>query len=68
MEKFKSHFRLELSDEVIKSCQQPLIDNNVAIENKIESDIIPRIYCERERILLGLKTIYENIAKHNFSG
>jgi len=68
MEYFKSYFRLELTDDVIKSCQQPLVNNNVNINNIFESNTVSRIYCEKERLLLGLKTIYENIAKHNFSG
>jgi hypothetical protein len=68
MEKFKAAFRLELSDEILKECQQPLVVKNIYIENRIESNAVRRIYCERERILLGFKTIYENIAKHNFAG
>lgn len=62
---FKSYFRLEFTEDILKSCQEPLFNKNVQVTNNINTTI-PRIYCEKERILIGLKTIYENIARHNF--
>jgi len=62
---FKSNFRLEFSEDILKSCQEPLFEKNIRVINSIDK-IIPRIYCEKERLLIGLKTIYENIARHNF--
>lgn len=65
MEDFKSFFRLIFSDDILKSCQKSLIQKNIKINNFCDQDLT-RIYCEKDKILLGLKTIYDNIAKHNF--
>jgi len=62
---FKSYFRLEFTEDILKSCQEPLFNKNVQVINNINTTI-PRIYCEKERLLIGLKTIYENISRHNF--
>ncbi len=67
MESFKSAFRLDFSKELLLSCQNPLMKKGVNINVVFQSSTIPRVYCEKERILTGFKTIYENLAKHNFT-